>query len=410
MEKYLIIADDFTGSNDTGVQLTKRKIPVQVKFETDNNFTADAIVIDTESRNIAGTDAKEKLIHQLSVMPLAKYDYVVKKVDSTLRGNIVEEIQALDLVYHPDLIIFDSALPSLKRTIRNGILFVNGKRALETDLKKDPIKPLKEDNLLNILEKSFPNEDTKLIKPENLKASNFAISEGCRLYVYDSSTDKDMQLIVKKFSKFHKRILWIGSAGIMDAILSIKYPTLPALGLVGSVSKVTREQLNFAAKNGIKIIQVPISEVYSLENYLTYVDKAINELKYNNDVIIASSASCNYEELYKTRANLEAEGLTIDEINSIVQSVLGGICRKVLDKTKISGLFITGGDTAKGFFDGIGASGVNILEEIATGVPLMKITGGNLDGLTIVTKAGAFGNNDLMTYAFKKIKDISSNS
>lgn len=35
MEGYLIIADDFTGANDTGVQLKKRGINTEVIFNID---------------------------------------------------------------------------------------------------------------------------------------------------------------------------------------------------------------------------------------------------------------------------------------------------------------------------------------------------------------------------------------
>lgn len=407
MKKYLIVADDFTGSNDTGVQLTKRKIPVQVKFTALNSYNDTSLVIDSESRNIPGQEAKEKVFKLLSNIPLQKYDYLIKKVDSTLRGNIIEELQALDSLYHPDLIIFNSALPSLKRTVKSGILLVNGIRALNTDLKNDPIKPLKEDNLSKILEKAFPNEESKLITVKDLKENTAFQNNNCRLFVSDADTDSDMQLLVHKVTKILKtrKVLWVGSAGIMDAILSENYPTLPALGLVGSVSEVTRQQVKFAEQNDTTIIKVPIGEVYNNEDYSLYVDKAIKSLNMNKNTIIASSASYNFLELKKTQDLLKEKGLKLDEINTVVQSVLGGICRKVLNRVNISGLFITGGDTSKGFFDGIDASGVNIIEEISTGVPLMEITGGPLDSLTIVTKAGAFGSDNLITYAFKKIRE-----
>ena len=36
--KYLIIADDFTGSNDTGVQLRRRGYPTKVFFANGENI------------------------------------------------------------------------------------------------------------------------------------------------------------------------------------------------------------------------------------------------------------------------------------------------------------------------------------------------------------------------------------
>ena len=47
-ERYLIIADDFTGSNDTGVQLRRRGFPTEVLFCGKPMGADRSIVIDTE--------------------------------------------------------------------------------------------------------------------------------------------------------------------------------------------------------------------------------------------------------------------------------------------------------------------------------------------------------------------------
>ena len=54
-----IIADDLTGANDSGVQLTERGIPTSVLFdipEKTTNFTS-GLVIDTSSRSLSQQDA-----------------------------------------------------------------------------------------------------------------------------------------------------------------------------------------------------------------------------------------------------------------------------------------------------------------------------------------------------------------
>ncbi|MDN2454317.1 four-carbon acid sugar kinase family protein [Lactobacillus sp. UCMA15818] len=407
-KNYLIVADDFTGSNDTGVQLTKRGIFAKVVFSsTSLNNQQCSLVVDTESRNVSGEEARKKLFNLLTNISLSSFDFVMKKVDSTLRGNIVEELQALDVLYKPDLVFFDNALPSLNREIKDGVLYVNGIRGTETDLRNDPIKPLTEDNLINILNNAFPNEKKRLITLNDLRGNASILNEDCRIYAADSVTDGDMQSLVKKLkNKINgKKVLWIGSAGLMDAALSVDFPAPPSLGLIGSVSKVTREQVHFAEQNGIEIVKIPIYEVYEKEDYHPFVTQILTSLKKGKDTIVASSASYNFTELEKTKKILSEQKLSKEEINSLVQSILGGICRKVLHNSVISGLFIAGGDTAKGFFDGIQAEGVNILEEIATGVPMMEIIGGKSDSLKIVTKAGAFGDKELIVFSYKKLKE-----
>ena len=89
MKQYFIVADDFTGSNDTGVQLTRRGIQTRVVLDPKGIRTDDfSYVLDTESRNLPGPAAQKKTATLLEGVDLSTYDCVIKKVDSTLRGNI----------------------------------------------------------------------------------------------------------------------------------------------------------------------------------------------------------------------------------------------------------------------------------------------------------------------------------
>ena len=55
LNKYLIVADDFTGANDTGVQMKRRGLATNVMF-AGKKIPADgsSVVIDTESRGMTG--------------------------------------------------------------------------------------------------------------------------------------------------------------------------------------------------------------------------------------------------------------------------------------------------------------------------------------------------------------------
>ena len=52
MGKLLMLADDFTGAGDAGVQMTKNGIEAHIIFDTDEIDPEKSYVIDTESRNI----------------------------------------------------------------------------------------------------------------------------------------------------------------------------------------------------------------------------------------------------------------------------------------------------------------------------------------------------------------------
>lgn len=404
MDQYLIIADDFTGSNDTGVQLTKRGISVDVQF-TGNFQGRGSYVLDTESRNLNAEEAFKKVSKMISRIDFRAFSSVIKKVDSTLRGNLISEIRAIDQIYHADLIIFSPALPALSRIVRNKILYVHGVRARETDFAKDPLKPVEEDDINKILQNAVPAEQVGHIQLKDIRSGNVVFKNDIRAYSADAVTNKDIEMVARQAMRRAGRILWIGSAGIMDGLLATKIKSLPSLGLIGSVSEVTRNQLHFAEDNGTVLVNVPIYDVYEKESYKQYVDQVEDALNKGSNTVLMSSASYDRSELERTRLRLKAAGLSINQISATVQSVLGGICRRVLSDNKVSGVFITGGDTAKGLFDVIKADGVRIIDEVATGVPMMRIVGGEFNDIKVITKAGAFGNPDLLLYSLKKLNE-----
>jgi uncharacterized protein YgbK (DUF1537 family) len=81
------------------------------------------------------------------------------------------------------------------------------------------------------------------------------------------------------------------------------------------------------------------------------------------------------------------------------QTLLAGLERflaQALRETRPGLLFLTGGDTADAALTVSGAKGIRIFGEIVTGVVQGTLIGGALDGLPVVTKAGAFGGEDTL--------------
>ncbi|MEJ2167184.1 MAG: nucleotide-binding domain containing protein [Desulfobacterales bacterium] len=75
---------------------------------------------------------------------------------------------------------------------------------------------------------------------------------------------------------------------------------------------------------------------------------------------------------------------------------LGHFVAEVIMSARPSNLFLTGGDTADAVLTAIGAAGIRIQGEIVAGVVQGELFGGRLDGLPVVTKAGAFGQKDTL--------------
>lgn len=95
--KMMVIADDFTGSNDTGVQLAKKGARTEVMLSASQKPSrrADVLVINTESRAMPADQAASAVYAALSPWcETSPAPLVYKKIDSTFRGNIGAEVTA----------------------------------------------------------------------------------------------------------------------------------------------------------------------------------------------------------------------------------------------------------------------------------------------------------------------------
>jgi uncharacterized protein YgbK (DUF1537 family) len=59
-------------------------------------------------------------------------------------------------------------------------------------------------------------------------------------------------------------------------------------------------------------------------------------------------------------------------------------------------LFLSGGDTADAVLTAVHAKGLLLRKEILPGVPCGELIGTRMEGLPVVTKAGAFGDRETL--------------
>jgi uncharacterized protein YgbK (DUF1537 family) len=403
-ERYLIVADDFTGANDTGVQLRRRGISVSVVFSGVLVTGGDSSVIDTESRALPAKEAYQKMSEELKSIAFGKFAHVMKKVDSTLRGNIAMEMKAIDDAFRSELVIFAPALPDLGRTTVDRIHLLNGTPITRTELSRDPKTPVVEDDIQKIMASAF---DEKVIHVglADVQAGNIDLSGG-RVFTFDASTNADMRGIIRAALSTGKRVLWAGTAAMADNLLAVKHTLPPALAVVTSLSSITRDQVRYAEKQGFKVVQYPIHDI--LDKKVRAEDFAapvIEILEKGQDVMLVSASTYDPAAMEKSAEAGVRQGFSGEKVSEYMQTSLGPVTRKILESVKVSGLFLAGGDTAIGFFNAVGAKGSSIVAEIAVGIPLMRLRGGPFEGLKVVTKAGAFGKEDAIFYALRKLRE-----
>ena len=117
MVKLLIIADDFTGALDTGVQFTKvgikTKVLVNTELNLDQNSDVEVLVLNAETRHLEKKQAYDIIYRLIKTAEKAKIPFIYKKTDSALRGNIGSELAAVLNASEDSILSFIPAFPSM---------------------------------------------------------------------------------------------------------------------------------------------------------------------------------------------------------------------------------------------------------------------------------------------------------
>ena len=148
MAQVLVIADDLTGANATGVLLKKNGFDTYTVLDAANGADrsladCDCLVVPTESRAIDSPEAYERVKAALVSLGGEEVKLYAKRIDSTLRGNLGRETDAFLDVLGPDYIaVCVPCFPSSGRVLVGGYLLVNGVPLQKTEVAKDPKNPI----------------------------------------------------------------------------------------------------------------------------------------------------------------------------------------------------------------------------------------------------------------------------
>jgi len=395
--KYLIVADDFTGSNDTGVQLKKNNIEVDVLLFPSKELVENSVVLDTESRSLSEEDAYQKVkTLTADLVEKNQFSIVYKKIDSTLRGNIAQEVRALTEVYSPDIIVVAPAFPKIKRTTKKAVHYLDGVPLMETEIAKDPLTPLWTDNIYELFEKEFENS-VKNISTRELE--NLTSLPENKVQVFDIEEEQDLEKVKELTLNDSRKILYVGSAGLAEYLF--KRDEWPTLSVVGSISQVSLQQMEYAKNKGFHVINIEINDLIIEDRVEKYTKLVCESLMRKQDTIITVTRKRqDYLETIELFKNLGVSDKK--EVSRMIKETLAKITKNVLANTPVSRLFLTGGDTAIEVINELGAKGCKIQKELSTGIVESCLVGGKYEGMTLVTKAGAFGDKDSLYSSLKQ--------
>ena len=416
-----IIADDLTGANDTSLQLFLRGCKTQVAFgediSIDENLKTEVFAMSTETRNVDAKTAHEKVLNvSENILKKYNFEYIYKKIDSVLRGNIaVEVVTLLDSLEYDAAVIFP-AFPNEGRTTIGGFHLVKGIPLQRTEVSRDPACPIMESNIINLLKSQLPEEManyTDLISLDVvmkgagpiLTKLNDLISKGKKLIVADAVSTTDLEQIAFAVTKSSYKILPVGSAGAAQALGKIwhpdtdedlvkepQVPNLPKLVVSGSATDLTASQIKRLQENdnieNTYFIAIKPQNIFS-NDFEEIAQRVLNNLIKDNTVIIHSSELIeNTEELSSLLIENE---LTKEVFVSKICDYLASVTRTVLSQ-KEAVLITVGGETSYKCCRAIGSKNLQIIDTVAPAIPL----GVDHKGQLIVTKSGNLGTQNTL--------------
>ena len=421
MNQIAILADDLTGAADTGIQFLHAGMEADVLLspEAVSLSRADVLVGVTDTRNDPQELAKAKTAAWARMLASLHPVEIYKKVDSTLRGSPFAELDACMSAFAGRMAVFAPAYPLLGRTTVNGVHLLHGRPLEESEVSRDPTAPVYESNIPRMLARETGRrighlrlgvlEDGPPAVTEELRN---LLAAGAEVLISDAVTDQHLVNLVAGVHSLGLPVLWSGSAGLARQLLpaarrrELEEPWLPGpmLVIAGSVSQALRSQVEqYTATTGAACLTVDSQALAAAD------DSAHNEVNRSLAVVttwLSEGKSAVITTSLEPRV-LDQAGPRMVLTARTLSDQMGVITREILAAGFAGTIFLSGGDTALGVCRRLGARGIHLQAEILPGVVLGSLAGGPHAGRSVITKAGSFGEVDVLCQISRLIQPFS---
>jgi uncharacterized protein YgbK (DUF1537 family) len=326
-----------------------------------------------------------------------------KKIDSTLRGHLGAELNALLAV--PGLFsaaVVCPALPDQGRTLQCGVLHVHGE--VQRNASGYPL------HLCDLLQSAGAPalwiDTTHAPAPCQLaRMLAAAIAAEARVLVVDARDTADLKRLALALRLLSShRILAVGAAGLAKALgcelfaygrhpigASLQLPPVsagPVVGVVGSFSPASVAQVREMAGDAcVDVVRLPAG-VWLDPAAAPTVAAAVGH---------ARALADDGRSVVFTAAGAPAAGSTRALVRAMAGAA-GDIIRQA------STLVLTGGDTARTVLDQLGIERLDVFGEVEPGICVSRGTGRHSP--CVVTKAGGFGDAGALLRVMRRFEKL----
>lgn len=409
-----IIADDFTGAMDTGVQFACAGFPTRLILQNMGREPADqaqVVVINTNSREVADRLAAERCQQAARTLTGRR---LFKKIDSTMRGHIGAEIEALLGESGCSRAVICPAAPAQGRIVRDGRLYVHGIPLHESSFCNDPAFPARTSALAELTGRPTTHLPGSVVSQSTPALVAAIAAASTALVTLDAENDEDLARIYLAGCS-DSRFILCGSFGLASVWAKSLVRSAVSPRLFGSGALGSGALRSGTLRSGSRVLVIAGSanaaahaQLQALGGHADVrcwsVDAAISPAE--QDLLVRSAEEGAQPGGARITVLHPSAGETLHTPAwrqfSRMASRLGA---DLLLRLKPDVLLIIGGETANHLCDALAVQAVDLLGEAAPGIPFGRLRGGPADGQMVVSKAGGFGQIDCLETLFYPASD-----
>lgn len=385
--RLAIIADDLSGALDSSAPFAARGADVRVAISLEALATTleawqdqwpEVLAVNTQSRHLQSEEAALRVSEAVRLLRRVAPQQWFKKVDSTLRGQVVAECTALrEAIGFP--LLLAPAVPAQGRTVRHAEVWVDGTPLADTSYQQDALST----PLIGPIDQAFAVSGLPLqcYQPER----DVQLPNGdC---IADAESDEELSALYQLVLSDGGRQAMAGAAGLATAI---------AQHLFGRPDALFRRLNNV---NNVNAVLYAIGSrspraVEQLQQLRQHVP-GLAVVKACTEPSATPHSPCHSSPVLGAYVVVpgESEEPTAYQVAESMASKVADITSAWRDDDTCL-LFLTGGDIAMAVLTQLGVSYICVETEWSSGVALGCVDG---DGRRrVMTKAGGFGDPQLL--------------
>jgi uncharacterized protein YgbK (DUF1537 family) len=387
----LILADDLTGAADCAARCRRAGMAITISLRPPTPpLPSGAVAFTSDSRHLPAAVAARRVADLVAgLRELADITWY-KKIDSTLRGNIGSELDAMLDTLGRSCAVICPSFPAQNRGLRAGYL-------------SSPLPLARPAHLPTLLAQqsrrrvaAIPLADVEAGAERLADRLAAAYAQAAQLLVVDAMSDQDLRTILAAVGQALPDALLCGSAGLIGALSLGRSAAEPrhingeelvqlggaALFVVGSGSATAHRQIAYLRQHsGIDTIEIDLAAGAPDEDRKTASDVLLH--------------------LPEPSPRVALDGPTA----RACAAQLAEAALPIIAGSRPALLALVGGDTALQVLNRLGIERLTVLRELLPGIPLTAGIDASRDRRFVILKAGNHGDDATLADLLRQVRN-----